>query len=647
MSRCLILLFLMCPVLAFAGANSGTKAGSAEYIIEETPGTKVLNVSRLELAPGTKLIELLELFPELLSREGDDRLENYDVQVNGISSGVSKESVLYQYLASDIESVAVSQSPSMAQQVRGQGAVINVTLKALDEGLSGEAALQAGTLAYVMPSANINYKNKRFSLRGSVIMAFEHPRNNTTKESFDQGELHFNTLTDTVNRNFGYELAKVLMDFRPDKRNYMKAWAWESFSRNNLGSKLCNITPLIYKSESDELQDRFSFSAGYFYRHSFDKSSLSTQIEYSYLPYTDDYKHRSLSGIDVLKYCNGSRSRALSGFTSYTYNFQVCDLTAGVNYKWSPVNLSYVETLPDDSEINFNSRVGTVYVSPYLEASAVLGPVQLSAGVRYQNYFSRLDITGAESSSQSESDAAAFFKLGWQIKAHHYINFVLDRSTVRPDARQKYPYTYYDASIRHYVRGNSELKPLGLHSASLNYIFDSSKAKHDFVTSATIQYIKASNIICNTYSVDCNSYVNDGEGDILSANAMAYYRYGVLSVNLNFNLFQNWTHIQGNYDNYFYYNISLVPVLSFNKGWRITPKLIYHSSIVTDTSKLSDYLYAHLNLSKSFGKWTLYAEYQDIFHKTAEDSIQEGYRTRTKWYNLRNPNFLLGAIFSF
>lgn len=761
-----------------------TPTSTPSYIIEESPGVKKLNVSKLALSPGTKLIELLELFPELLSREGDSRLDNYDVQVNGISTGVSREAALYQILSRNIESVVVAQSPSMAQQVKGQGAVINVILKPLEEGTSGNAALQAGTLSYINPSATVNYRKGKIALRSSLLMEYKHPLHNETQHIFEKKSNINTSRSDTVSRHYGYELARIQLDCDFNPSNSLKAWAWESYAHNKLESQITTHTPITFISNSLQHEDRFNFAAGASFRHNFKSSAISTQLEYSNAPATDNYQNKVLPGVSTLTYTNHNVAGTLSGYTSYTLNFggngdskggksskiskdANCSgdgkgnwdssngggdgrysLTAGVNYSYSPVEIQYAEDGGFGPVSELDTKIGTFYLSPYAEVAAKWNKVELSGGARYQMNRPEVKVKGSESYTSTENNATAFIKFGWQLKPHHYLNAVLDRSAIRPDARKRYPFKYYDPAVPCYVQGNENLRPMGLHNASLGYIFDLSfgskgsrggsagytaggsrggaagytggsrggvagytagtaggsrkstaggsrvgaagytagtakgshkstavdyrgdaagytagtaegsrkstaegsrggSGAHTLVASATMQYIKANDIICTTYSDQCTGYINDGSGDILSANAMMYYSHGIFSTNLNFNIFQNWTRIRGASDSYFYYNISLVGVFSLPKGWRITPKLIYHSKIITNTSKLGDYLFAQLNLSKTWGRWSLYAEYQDIFHTLVEDKIQEGTILHTKTYSLRHPNFLLGAIFSF
>lgn len=624
-----------------------------EYIIEETPGSKKLNVSRLEVSPGTTLGELLELFPELLYREGDDQLDIYDLQVNGISTGISAETVIAQLLARDIESITVSQSPSMTQQVKGQGAVINVTLKNPEEGFSGSAALEAGTLAYAMPSASFNYKKDKLLLRGSLMMEYYHPFHNCSSETWIQGDELISSRSDTCRRDYGYELARLQLDYNPDNRNSLKAWAWQSWSKDCRNTDTESLTPLIYKSESDRTTSGFSMTAGARYGHEFLSSSLSTQLEYSYIPTREDYSNRVFPSV-IDQSCSNSISRHnIGGVTSYTYHFSPadtvrnCNLSLGLNYSYAPALVSYREQETYKEDAALDSRTSQLLLSPYIEASGLLGPVTLNGGFRYQYVNMSVKVEKGDTYDMPSPDYTAFFKLGWQIKPHHYLNTVLDRSVNRPDPRQMYPCTYYDPSIRRYVKGNEELRPMSLYSASLNYINDFNKGGHSLVTSATVQYIKANDIICNTYSLDYNSYVNDGCSDILSANAMLHYSYGVLSINFTGNIFQNWTHIQGSNDSYFNFNLGLIPVLTFRENWRISTKLSYYSRVITQTISLSDYFYGQFNVSKTWGKWTVYAKYQDLFHKTAEDSIMEGLVYHSKSYNLRNPNFLLGFVVSF
>jgi len=634
-----------------------------KYILEETPGKKKLNIQELDVSPGTTLSELLDLFPELLAREGDSRLERYDLQVNGISTGGSGENMLSLILAQDIDKIEVSESPSMSQQVNGQGAVINVVLKALPDGVSGNLALQVKSLGRIKPSATINYKTDKLSVRGSVLFDYNDPYfKETTVESFDLlkssiEELDLSKLEnlrvrkDTIDRISGYELARVQLDYNPDSNHSLKTWVWEKYSKEQSLYNTYVTTPLISEEEGRLTTNRFSLSAGGEYKRTYAKSVLTTKLSYSYNPGDDSYYQKSFPGIMDMNINYENKDHSVSGFTKWTYKFisgpapDKLELTPGVNYEYSHSNSNYQENIFDDENLGLISSSGKFYLSPYVEAAYNFSKFQFNGGIRYQYYNISANVADGGPYNQGTSDANAFFKFGWQIHPHHYLNMVLERTNQRPSARQIYPIKVYDPYIHEYVLGNKDLRPRGMHNASLNYITDFTKAGHTFVASTALQYIKVTNIICTTYNSEYQSYINDGKNDILSANAMIYYRYGAFSLNLDGNVFQNWSRIKGKDDIYFNYNVSVVPRLSLRRDWRITPKFVYYSHILTNMSYLGDYFYTQFNVSKTWGRWTVYAEFQDIFHSRVKDWMLEGDIIHSKEYDLRNPHLVLGFVF--
>jgi len=619
------------------------------YIIEETPGKKKLNVAALDVQPTTTLSDLLVLFPELLTREGEVRLMNYDIQINGISTGVSGQNILYHLLAQDIDNISVKESPSMTEQVQGQGAVIDVIMKKLPEGLSGNVALAASTIMDVKPSVTINYSKNNFSLRSSVLLNYNHPFYNVSSESHDSvdGE-HLITQHDTTNTHSGYELVRFQLDWKPTERGTLKAWLWESFTKKNEEIFTNDATPLIYKNKSSQDIGRFSMSAGAEYKHQFDKSLLTTKLSYSSNPFRDGFENQTYPS--VMKFiCEGKRTEGtISGFTKWASKLidgdTKLELTPGINYDFGRANDYYHEEVVFEPENGIEMNTYGLYLSPYLEAKYDFSCLSLNAGFRYQYYLNHVNIEPKDYYERNRHDLTAFIKMGWQICPHHYLNLVVERDNKQPNLRQVYPLKYYDPSLHSYVQGNKDLLPTGRHNVSLNYIMDFTREEHDFVASATVQYIKNNDVVCTTYKEKCQYYSNDGQNDILSGNAMLYYHYGVLSVNLNGNFFHNWSVLQGTSDSYSHFNLSLVPVLSFRGDWRLTPKLLYYSKVDTYWSRLGDYFYSELDVSKTWGRWTVYMNLQDLSHRPVTDYKLEDKTLVSRDYNLRTPSILLGFV---
>jgi len=617
------------------------------------PGKKVLNVADFDCPPTTTLPELLELFPELLGRQSNNGLSNYDIQIDGVSTVGSKDETLLQFLASDIKKIEVSQSPDMTQQQKGQGGVINIIPIDYEKGLNGSTALKVGTLAEVAPVAKVNYKTDKLNLRATLMMRYLHPhydKSTSFKEKLGRGVVE---TSDSCFGHYGTEHADIHLNYKPDNKNMLKAWVWQSLVRNIQNRETMAETGLRIRTIADSKANNFRINGGAKYTRRFAHSELGTKLEYRYTPTYNWYFNKVEPGISTLEYDEDKKGHNIGGVTDYKYMFKVkddkhsCDLVGGFNYNYSPAGYDYLENNTGIENANYNAKTSSLYLSPYVEANSKFGAFFLKGGARYQFYHINVSDKDQQQFSRSTNHATAFINFGWEIADHHNLGFNVDRSIRRPSEQQQFPFkVYIPTQARHHL-GNAELQPVKVHNIILNYVYDISNNGQDFIVSASAQYITADDLIRSYEESNCIKYRNQGQENTLAGNAMFYYRKGIFSINVLANFFQNWANLDNKVDKYFYYNLSAVPMLHFSRNWNLTARIIYNSHIYTQRSRLSDYVYGQLSISKSWKKWTVGAEFCDLFHKQALDYFYSGDETSGKRYNLRNPSINLTAMFKF
>jgi len=657
--------FLVLVSLLMLVPQLRTNAQSSEYVIEIQPGKKVLNVQNLDLPSVTCLGDLLDIFPELLARDGDSKLANYDVQVNDFSLGGSKETVLKYLKLSDIKSIEVSANPSTSQQKNGQGGLVKVKLKDTEEGFSGKVMAVASTAVDIAPSVTLNYKKGPWTISSSAVFEYYHPQDNISRREtvFTDRRTY---QSDTSRRRDAYEFISLDVKYNPTSRDSFHLWGWEDCSggKGNVFSDV--VTNSVRAPLSSEENDKqFGYYVALSYAHTFPQSKLETEWTVSGSPEKYQllkYRGDAPTSLNFWRCDTGKRGTNLTGLLKYKYSLvpvgekNKADWIVGANVRYNPASLSYdfeknglVSQSDYHQGVTMNSNTSFLYLSPYIETDNAFGHWFFKGGVRFQHYSNLIDVKEVEYSSfsLSENYVTAFLNAGYQIAPHHHLSMILDRSIQRPSNASQYPYEIYDPSVEYFVVGNPNLKPLSIHSATLNYITDFKRGDNSFTFDVELKYINTNNLIQKEKGPEVIAYKNDGSSDIAALNFQFLYLYRTFSLAFTSNVFENFTDISEVKDHYMYYNLSVVPSLRFNDGWAVSAKFTYNSNIYTKTTRLSDYIYAETRFSKTWGKWTAYMELLDNFHKVAEDRFYGKAISEALYYNLYRPSFRLGVNLNF
>ena len=90
---------------------------------------KVIYPDSLNLPRNTSAMTVITSLPELLQRPGDYILNNYDVQVDGMTIGSAVDVALSQLQVMDIDFIEVCESPVTSHFKNGQGGSINFVLR--------------------------------------------------------------------------------------------------------------------------------------------------------------------------------------------------------------------------------------------------------------------------------------------------------------------------------------------------------------------------------------------------------------------------------------------------------------------------------------------------------------------------------------
>jgi len=647
-------LFILTLLISFMVFDAEAKTG--DYIIEIEAGKKIMNTNKLDLSPTTRLSELLEIFPELLAREGELKLQNYDLQIEDVSTGDSKLIVLDQLRLSDIKDIEVSATPSASQQKNGQGGVIKIHLNPLNEGLSGEAILGAGSSISVNPGFKLNYKKGAWSVRGNVMLNYYHPRNENTARQYGYDGLS-KYQSDSLTIDNSYEMVSIDAFYTPNIHNKLHIWGWENMSFiSKLGSSSVEINSKLTNVSSSEKNKDFKWLAGAKYNHLFNKSEIEAECTYYNGPGST-----ALNKYDLLrvapslntKYSDATTDSKLTGALKYKYNFvpdspkSKAKLTGGINVNLvdNGIDYDYQRLL---SNYMLQGRGKMFYFSPFIETDNIFGKWFLKGSFRYQHYATDINANDDTTYKRLEDFFTGFLSAGYQIAPHHHLSLILDRSLQRGAVHQYYPYKIFDPDKERFSVGDAGLRPVFTNSIAANYITDFASGDNKFTFDLELKYLYNTDIISSHY-IENNviQYTNDGTSHIGAANFLFNYSNKVFAVSLTANAFNNYTHIAGIDDHYVYYNLSVVPSLSFTGGWVISAQMAYNSHAYSKTSRLGDYFYANTRFSKLWKNWIFYLELDDNFHKMVVDEFISD--TVIEWYlhNLHKPSLSAGVHFKF
>ncbi len=674
-----------------------------QYAIEIKPTKKIIHIEQLGLPANTSVQEVLEIMPELLNRGGDGNVmfENYSIQVDGKDVSADRDNMIEQTLINAVDVIEISNSPTVSEQKNGQGGVINIKLRPVSEGFSGDVIMDVGTdftkTVMVRPTVYLNYRKNNLVVRGDIMMSYERGQY-TSFSTMSQPFVNKTVKNDSIYQeettgtpvSYRQETARFFLNYSPSQRDQLKFWLWESleyadqntttasttlydmtdyFSKKGgiFGSnRIFNMNMKDAKSEADRSKLSVVTNAEYIHKYAIG-GEMNLEFGYNYAPEYRYEKTEETSQIGVpLPYFsvlnNAVTPHAVLGtFKSKhpllaTGNPHQLKLEYGVNMTYNTNDTKHAEGdgVQDKETRNFNQRthVNSLYASPYFQFDYTYGPWYLQFGARYQ-YFGR-EVRDVDLSTfrKDQHDVTANASLSCQVAPNHCLRLLGARNVVRPADMQLYDYMVFNSRTRTYTKGNSDLRSTSYYNASLSYIYNLNKGMHKLITNINAAYTYVIDVVTPVTrwtGVDANrhsyvTYINDGNKNVTSLDASVYYSYGIFSMAFAGNVYGNYKSVNGVKDYRAYYNLNLSTVFSFKHHWMLSGQLMYNSAIVTSSSEIGDCFYAKLRVAKTIGNWNILAELVDIFDYVSLDKTylpKSGYATKTydKYHRLLAVGF--------
>lgn len=635
----LLILFCFLPAAAQVQAE--------KYTVELQTDKKVIYTEKLGLPDNTPLIELLQMVPELIVREGEEFLEGYDIFLDSKSVAYNKDVLLATMKLQEIKKIEISTSATASQQRNGMAGSVKIVSRDMEEGLSGTLAANASTLLNVTPNLNVNYRSGKFELRGNV--GLQYLSTDQTYRYYRETPPTATVGKDTVQNRYFEETARIHLQYSPSSRDKIKLWVLESF---DLSRKITS-NYLIDSEKRPEMGEHifviadgtdtvfakasfFNFSALSEYEHIF-RNDMKFNLSADYIQERRRSGEKSLEGA-VPEVPQTIRAEVKLTAPFLSHGVRSLDLEIGGNAEYG-IN-DFAKT---------DSR--TLYASPFATLKLSLPGWTAEAGFRYQYYGFDFERSREGLFSKGQNDFTFNVNSLWQIAAHHALRFFVTKNIIRPTFEQMYPSFYWDLKRGTYVCGNKSLEPASMYSFNLDYITDWTVGEHSFIADVSAGYDRVDGLVNTAQQFNSEykkyylTYVNTGINNILTAKANLMYKYGIFSVSLAGNWYHNFTKNEGTIDNIDNFNIAMSPIFSFRNNWTLSGTLRYNDGLTNNTTREGECIYARIRVNKTFGRWILSAAFSDIFGYQGERYEYDGGTYSYTEYDQYPRFFEIGATY--
>jgi len=637
-----LVFLLFCATMSFADNVN-------DYVVELKPTKKIIHVDRLGISGNACVNEVLRMMPEMLLQNDyttGELYPIYEIQVDGKDVGQSRDVVLMQTRVVEVDVIEVSTSPTVSEQKNGQGGVINIKRKPITEdGVAGNVMIDGSTEWDVQPSVLLNYKKDNFTMRSSVMLEYYCPT--SCLNQWCETDDYYYVRTDTSYLNFRQETAKLDFLFTPTQSDEIKIRLWESLScfsgqKSSGIDYMANITPqngitpifqksLLF-SEDTTTQYKLSADANIAYVHKYKLGGeLKVEFTYHYNPnqkeiYTNagyvPSKYFYSIADSTSGYYSFDRSRMLMSELSSKHMLlphgseHVLEFEYGLNANYS-MHRDTVSSLQQYSGIKEGTSrqgiVNSLYVSPYVEFSYDYQKWHVLIGARYQYYRYESANRIGENNTYDMKDnhtGTANFSIKYQVANHHCLRLL---------------------GARNVVRSTSNVFPT--YNVDLHYIFDWQRESDYIVASVGTQAIHA--------------LLRDGRSTAVCVNAQMYYKHDIFALAFAGNgYWKEQLGPQGKKSGW-YYNLLVMPIVSFKKQWTLSAQLLYHSKIISYNADYGDCFYAQLRLSKDIKQWHIHVEFDDILGDMSQSTLYNDRTTIREEYDLYKRALLVGFGYKF
>ena len=161
----------------------GSTLAYGQLVMELRSDRTIIYPQRMELTGEETLLDILEMYPDLMGAGFDDLLtgngaqDSYQLRMDNVAMSGDLRLLLTQIKARLISRIQICDNAGVAKGRTGDGRVIDINLLKAEEGAHGFLSLQGGSDKRLAPSANVRYGSERTDLWSALTYTHKDANN--------------------------------------------------------------------------------------------------------------------------------------------------------------------------------------------------------------------------------------------------------------------------------------------------------------------------------------------------------------------------------------------------------------------------------------------------------------------------------------
>ena len=552
-------------ILLLAAGVACTATPDTEQPVVEMRGDRtIIYPQRMELSGEETLMDILDMYPDLLAAGFDDLLQGgnpfdgWQLRIDNVAVSGDLRLQLTQMKARLVSKVQVCDNAGVAKGRNGDGRVIDINLLKAEEGAHGQVSMQGGSDRLLAPSAQLRYGSQHTDLWGTVD--YTHSDLLGTVDNAEHLHLQMTSRLSPRDRLLSYVTqSSSVSDTDTDgnslhdrNESFMARFRW-FHTFNGAGTELLTLLS---------------------WHHNTSPGNVTNVPEQTYCR----LKHRSNTPMVMLELNTPLPVRGLSMMLGYEGDFDI--QRHGVSQR----------LLKDGSAFDEESNFHVINNDLYLQLNYLVGPLRLTAGSRVMFYHYRQKGYGndwTKNDTRHHFQASAICRLpgGHQLQAAYFRKFR------NPSIMWLFPAARPTAT-EHLTADSPLLEETKIDQYKLAYNYGTRR----FNTSLT-----------------GSIYHTDKSDDNWTIGGAAYARFGVLALTGGFNVCH--LSMKGTPSTTFA-DVRLVPVVSLPGGWQASARLVWYSAEAPRRDFMDNTaFYGSLQANKQvLDHWDFHLQWHDMFY---------------------------------
>ena len=519
---------------------------------------------RLELSGEETLLDILEMYPDLMAAgfddllAGGDHFDAYQLRMDNVAMSGNTRLLLTQIKASLVSKIQICDHSGVAKGRTGDGRVIDVNLLKAEEGAHGFVSLQGATDQLLAPSAHLRYGSEKTDIWSS--MTYTHTDRSGQVDNAEH--LHFQ------------------MTNRFSSRDRLLSYVTQSSSVSDRGEK-----GYSKHGRTENLMARFR----YFHTFNDQGTELLTLLSWA---------HKN-GPVDVVDANSQQYRREQSHTNTPVWLLElntplfVDNLSMMLGYEGDLDITKYgIDQQPvNGTSFSEESTYQVMNNDFYLQFNYVTGPLRLTLGDRIVFYHYRQK---GYADNWSKNDTRNHFQVSAVLTPHrhHQVQMGYYRKFRNPSAMSLFP-EQWPSEAGVLKGGNPFLEETKIDQYKLAYGYYRQRF---------------------TATLSGNVYRTSAEDRYWTIDGGLYQQLGILSLTGGFNVFH--MNMNGS-DPVTFADIRLSPVLHLPWNWEVATKFIWYSKdaprrVAADNTAC----YASVQINKRFcDHWDLQLQWHDMFYR--------------------------------